>query len=237
MEKILVDKVLKKQFIELSTIEREELKEWCSSEEEFDQLKMVFKGVERYKASETLLPKAETKRSLDDLFAQQQAKIAPVIWYNSILVSVYPKDKPMVQRPLVQIAAIALVLLMVYPFLFKEQFSGQKQQLAQVEKESNDVPKPAKDVQEEAMQQPSEIVNEPIAFTTVESDEMPFASDFEDAAMSSGEVSLADKDVEFTNAPAMSTHPDGIFIGTSTVSYSQPASAQPAIFDLLTTTF
>ncbi|MEY3237306.1 MAG: hypothetical protein RI883_1407, partial [Bacteroidota bacterium] len=36
---------------------------------------------------------------------------------------------------------------------------------------------------------------------------------------------------------AVSDHPDGIFIGSSTNSFSQAASSQPAVFDLLTATF
>lgn len=244
MEKDLIDIVIKKQFIELSEKDRTELKEWCSSEEEFEQLKLVFKGVERLKAAQTDLPKAETKKSLDELFAQKHAKGASTIWYNSILLALYPTDKPLLQRPIMQVAAIGLVMLMVYPFLFKNELDVQKPQMAKVEKQNES--RSTQEMKEEASSETKSTIEE-------ESEEQNFStlSMLEDVPMiffSEDEIAKdksADSDAElagaatyaWTAAPAVSDHPDGIYVGAKAISYSQSASDQPAVLDLLTATF
>ena len=46
MDQEIVDIVLKKSFFELTDVERKDVFEWCSSEEEFDQMKHVFMEIE-----------------------------------------------------------------------------------------------------------------------------------------------------------------------------------------------
>lgn len=244
MEKDLIDIVIKKQFIELSEKDRSELKEWCSSEEEFEQLKSVFKGVERLKAAQTDLPKEETKQALDELFAQKHAKGASTIWYNSILIALYPTDKPLLQRPVMQVAAIGLIMLMVYPFLFKNELDVQKPKMAKVEKQ--DELKSNQEMKEDASAEtksPIEnAVKEQNSPTPAMLEDIPMKSFMEDEI---AKDKSADSDAEFagaatyawTAAPAVSDHPDGIYVGAQAISYSQSASDQPAVLDLLTATF
>ena len=133
MEKELVDIIEDKKFIELTSSERESLKEWCSTEEEFDQLKMVFLGVEQIKRAHVMTPRAETKNSLDSMFGQKHSKIPPVFWYNTVFTVLYPTDKPIQRRPLMQIAAIGILFLLIYPFLSNNKLIETTPQLAKVE--------------------------------------------------------------------------------------------------------
>lgn len=246
MEKELVTLVIEKEYGELSPSERVSLREWCSSEEEFEQLKSVMKGVEQMRLTRQYAPKPETKNSLDALFAQKHAKVPPVIWYNSILVALYPKDKPMAQRPIMQLAAVALLLLMVYPLLFDQSAVKQKDKIVKIDDfEKNEQFKISKEAEvksdsvvgdeQQQVMSPNEI--QPVATVVVEDFDMSAVS----ANTNTNSVTLttasAGTTFSWTTEPVASDHPDGIFIGESAVSYSQPASSEPAVFDLLTATF
>ena len=245
MEKELVSIVIEKEYRELSTSERVSLREWCSSEEEFEQLKSVMKGVEQMRLTRQYAPKPETKNSLDALFAQKHAKVPPVIWYNSILVALYPKDKPMAQRPIMQLAAVALLLLMVYPLLFDQSVVKQKDKIVKIDDfEKNEQFNMAKEAEaksdsigdNEQQNEVSPAEVQPIATVIVEDFDMSAVSAITNGASPSS-AAIAGTTYTWTTDPVASDHPDGIFIGESAVSYSQPVSSQPAVFDLLTTTF
>lgn len=239
MEKELVNTVLEKEFNELSSNERVALNDYCTSEEEFEQLKMVFLSVESLKKSETLQPRVEIKNSLDDIFAQKHGHKPRAIWYNSALVVLYPTEKTFVKRPLVQIAAVALLLLLAYPLVNSTKIQDQSEtQLAEVKVEKQNVkpltPKTSNPASESTIVEPA---IEPIVQTrSVEMDAM-----YEDVMVAAPEMSVeeyrSEPEAVFAAVPAVAERPDGIYTGTSTVTFSQPASAQPQVFDLLTTTF
>lgn len=241
MEKELVDKIVDKKFIELTASEKVELQEWFTSEEEFDQMKAVFTAVEQMKAEQIFIPKAETKRSLDELFAQKNAKSAPVLWYNSVLVALYPTDKTMLRRPLMQIAAIGLVLLLVYPFLSPEKLMEEQKQIAKVEEKQEKKAEQEFKVEEI---KPTTQVESPIE--TIITRESVLEESISDVIIAD-EISVSRASQPASGAFAFSSasdasaekfdHPDGVFTGGSTVAYSQAASSQPAIFDLLTAAF
>jgi hypothetical protein len=237
MEQELVDKIVRKHFFELTEQERSELSDWCSSEEEFNQLKIIFMQVEELNANSTERPMEKTKRSLDELFIHHHKKVAPVIWYNSLLVALYPKDKSFAQRPLIQVAAVALVLLMVYPFLFTDKLSEQKQQIAKVEEKKVEIEQPQEKIKTE-----KEIIStedlkmiETVSQTNQDiSMDMNFVADAEASEMIED---FTEKNLEEMAMPSAGIHPDGIFLGASAVDYSQSAGDEPAVLDLLTAAF
>jgi hypothetical protein len=243
MEKELVKLVLEKEYDELTASERVSLREWCSGEEEFEHLKTVMRGVEQIRMSRQFAPRPEVKNSLDALFNQRQTKVQPVLWYNSIMVALYPKDKPLAQRPILQLAAVALLLLMVYPFMFNSDLVKKKEQLAQVEDQKEPLEKaPATKAKEKMEEIPAPIGNTRTVDVSEDFvDEAPM--DMIVRANSAAESVAMDEPTAgmtftWSTAPAsVSTHPDGIYMGESAVSYSQSAATQPAVFDLLTTTF
>lgn len=239
MEKELVNTVLEKEFNELSSNERVALNDYCSSEEEFEQLKMVFLSVESLKRSETVEPRVETKNSLDDIFAQKHGHKPRAIWYNSALVVLYPTEKAFVKRPLVQIAAVALLLLLAYPLVNSTKIQDQSEtQLAEVKVEKQNVkPLTAKTSNPASESTVVEPAIEPIVQTrSVDMEPM-----YEDVMVAAAEMSVeeyrSEPEAVFAAVPAVAERPDGIYTGSSTVTFSQPASAQPQVFDLLTITF
>lgn len=248
MEKELVDIIEDKKFIELTSSERESLKEWCSTEEEFDQLKLVFLEVEQMKRTQVMTPRAETKNSLDAIFAQKHSKIPPVFWYNSFFTVLYPTDKPIQRRPLMQIAAIGLLFLLVYPFVSTNKLIETTPQLAKVEEPA--VKEELKGLSAEKDKTIVDDLDENITDlpeTRLQESTIEMSPGVEGLIFSSPEPAVASATYSWTTdsrvdassslTGAISDHPDGIFIGSSTNSFSQAASSQPAVFDLLTATF
>ena len=235
MEKDLVNIIVEKEFIELSSTELAEVNEFCSSEEEYNQMRDVFLEVESI-TFDTPKPKAETKKSLDNLFNQTYPK-APVAWYSSILTVVVPKDKPIHRQPILQVAAICLLFIMIIPF-FNTDVAVQKNQIAEVEKltdtEAGSVAKVKVIEKEEGNifngnQQESSI--EELIESEIEVPRVVSVENFN----SSNSLSAS---TPFTAFSASFDHPDGIFDETiAEVDYSMNISELPDVLDLLTTTF
>jgi hypothetical protein len=235
MEKELVNTVLEKEFNELSSDERVALNDYGTSEEEYEQLKMVFLSVEALKKSETMQPRFETKSSLDDIFAQKHGHKPRAIWYNSAMVVLYPTEKTFVKRPLVQIAALALLLLLAFPIVNSTKIQDQSEtQVAEVKVDKENLkPATTKTTTPEA----SSTLAEP----TVQTRSIDMEPLSEDMMVTAAEMSVeaysSEPEAVFAAVPALAERPDGIYTGSTIVTYSQPASAQPQVFDLLTTSF
>lgn len=240
MEKELVNTILDKEFNELSSDERVALNDYCGSEEEYEQLKMVFLSVESLKKSETTEPRIQTKNSLDEIFAQKHGHKPRAIWYNSALVVLYPKEKAFVKRPLVQIAALALLLLLAFPIVNSTKIQDQsKTHLAEVKVEKQNV-KPTT-VKTSSPESESTFV-EPAIEPTIQPQAIEMEPPvYEDVMVAAAEMSYeeyrSEPEAVFAAVPAVAERPDGIYTGSSAVTFSQPASAQPQVFDLLTATF
>ena len=222
MKKDLIDTIMEKEFHVLTELEREELSTYCTSEDEYNQMKEVFLGMEQM-TRENLKPKAETKQRLDELFDATYPKAAP-IWYSSVLAVVVPKGKPLYRQPLAQIAAIALLALLLVPFWSSDsqiENPESTQQVAQLE-------------QLETRQKSQNLKAEPVADTN----EDPIILKRETETKRSEEPILVASAAPAPGASATgasasaSNHPDGVFVAVS-----QPASEAPEMFDLLTATF
>lgn len=213
MEKDLVNIVIEKSYIELSAFERAELDEFCSSESEYNQLKDVFIEVEMMQF-DRVSPRKETKESLDSLFDSTYPKVTP-IWYMSAAAVIVPKEKPIHRQPLLQIAAVGLLFFFAYPF-FQNEVNTDSSQVAVAQKHESidhsvsfkNQPAVVKVVDEVT----PEVVNEVVVTTRVLAAATP--------------ADLLDPN-----------HSDGIFDPTTEIAFSQPASAQPEMLDLLTATF
>lgn len=256
-----MDIIKDKEFIELTASERDELMELCTSEDEFNQLKSMFAGISAMNWSNPT-PKAETKERLDHLFAQKHPKAAPV-WYNAPLAILAPKGKPFYRQPLVQVAAVGLLIFLAYPFVNADVMESKTNQVASVEKEATtlkekDSAKPESTVEDannleskeaiEANETPVETrsvdVNQNVK-ATVSAAPRPAPLADVSPSRSLGALSFAStevaemEDLEFGSGAAQpgSTHPDGIFMGDRAEVFSVPASREPAVFDLLTSTF
>lgn len=256
-----MDIVREKEFIELTAADRAELGELCSSEDEYNQIKSMFVGMSAMDWSNPT-PKAETKASLDALFAQTYPKAAPV-WYNAPLAVLIPKEKPLYRQPLVQVAAVGLLVLLAYPFVNSTKLEANADQVATLEKEMTTPEKKEESVETttESMQETKEASSKEQA-ATVRNDLKSRAADSplsENPSTTSVESTLTAKDATPMNLSTTaaevtfnatfsadeavawtqpgSTHPDGVFVGDLPELLSVPASENPAVFDLLTSTF
>jgi anti-sigma-K factor RskA len=253
MEKEITDLFREKSFHELNAEERLQLNDLCESEEEFEQMRNLFIGIEAIKQEE-FTPRTETKASLDAIFAAQTKK-RPMIWYNSILVMLYPQDKPIQRRPIVQMAAAVIVVLLMIPFLTYDKIVQQDDQIAKIEK-NQEAPKTMTkstksftemtdtQIQTEKLEAVDLMGDAPIEVRDVIEGKFKEDHDFS-ALISLPEEKLANSEVAAAapstraGATAVSAdfdHPDGVFSGT-VISYSKSVKQQPAILDLLTAAF
>ena len=261
MEREVIDIVRDKEFIELTAAERAELGELCSSEDEYNQVKSMFAGMSAMNWSNPT-PKVETKERLDVLFTQKYPKPAP-IWYNAPLAVIAPKGKPFYRQPLVQAAAVALLLFLAYPLVNTTVMDTKSNQVAELEsemtssksKKSDKIVKEAaedSDVieankvdeivvdgkKDEEVFSPKPFADAPVSPTPIASVPADPAYDVALAsnAIATRELELRDASIVGAAQPG-STHPDGIFKANRAEVFSAPASREPAVFDLLTSTF
>lgn len=124
MEPIDLEQIIQKSYDSLSAAELEVIQDICPTEDEFNQLKQVFQSIKDYKDEriEAATPRLEVKSKLDELFYQTHQR-KPLLWYNSVWMTLYPKGKRLDQRPLVRIAAVLLLVLSVVPLLDQPQDS------------------------------------------------------------------------------------------------------------------
>lgn len=138
MEPIDLEQILQKSYDSLSATELETIQDICQTAEDFNQLKHVFQSIEQYNDDriETATPRAEVKSKLDDLFFQTHQR-KPMLWYNSIWMTLYPLEKRFHQRPFVRIAAVIILALSVVPLLDQSLESPQPQLASTQARESN----------------------------------------------------------------------------------------------------
>lgn len=117
MEKKIQDIIENNTFDQLSEQSLLELKDWCTTRDEFNQLKSLFETLSTLQQKSNLEPKKQTKESLDALFMKKHSMGKSASLSNSILRTIYPIDKEFYKRPLVQLAALIVIVLLILPFL------------------------------------------------------------------------------------------------------------------------
>ena len=256
MEQELVNIIASKSFEQLSERELDALTDWCTTKEEFDQLKLVFQGAERLRAQTSIEPSAERKAVLDDLFASTHTTDKRF----GVFKVLYPEHKSFMLRPLVQVAAVGLITLIAIPF-FRDNQQLNTTHVAKVTEKNKVVNK-----------QDSVVKTEPVLVakseTTIENnipgstkpvvlEELPFSTAEASIYTASGSsvteaITAENKDVEImlmSVAPVSvskmanderletSDHPDGIYQGRKTVQYAVPVSSQGNVLELITASF
>ena len=251
MERDILDIIVDKEFHDLTTLEKQELKEFCSTKAEFEELKIAVLGMNAVQF-ETPQPKAKTKQKLDDLFMQTYPK-APVLWYNSVFLAILPKEKPFYRQPLLQVAALLLVLFLVVPIMNSPVLDVSekvaKLELDKTDKEADIVIKEDDSNVDLIDDVESEVSGNTIIETNerLDQEESPtlFASREVDVMVSDsiepcpGLHSLMQTSLKTINDSADSEHPDGVFSGIANerVNYSTDASDTDDLLGLCTVTF
>ncbi|MCF8415281.1 MAG: hypothetical protein K9G40_03485 [Crocinitomicaceae bacterium] len=242
MEKELVDLIAEKNFDQLNATEREALGEWCASEEEFQEMKDLFFSLEVLKNENRMTPKQETKNSLDDIFASTHAEPKTILWYNTVWLTVYPKEKAVFRRPLIQMAAAVVLLVLISPLFFQTAIETGKVQTAKNDVKPTEEPKIENELekQTDVKVESTLVSNKAIS---QDDDKEVLVAQVEDLPSTEIIDGLKREDVEFASvAPSVAAgtafdHPDGIFKEEKTIAFSQAAKDQPGFLDLLTATF
>lgn len=117
MDQRIENIIREKRFIELTADERQLIEEWATTEEEFDQLKVVFSSVDalNQETNEKLNP--TVKQRLDVRFKERYDQ-RRLVWYNKLWLFLWPEETGFVKKPLIQLAAVGLLVAIVTPFLF-----------------------------------------------------------------------------------------------------------------------
>ncbi len=247
MERDIIEVIKSKSFFELDSSEKIEIKDYCANEDEFNELKHAFLAIES-NAFSSVKPSLKTKKSLDNMFTQKYPQAAP-IWYNSLLTMVVRNDKPIFKQPLVQIAAVVVLLFLAIPIFNsglkndKVLISENKVGLTEKEFAKEDSVK----IEEEAPNLEVEKNEQEDALITIPQEGLAFSSEVESIEFDIAEnevTSNAQVNEDIMSAAfsePVSSHPDGVFIAPLEENSAKRISISVAdsedLMDLLVATF
>ena len=239
MEDYQLKILTKRSFEELSNDERKVMNEWCGSEEEFQGLKSLFSVVESSRIS--INDNSNTKKRLDELFESKYKTSNGFDWRSFL----FPSGVIFFRQPAFQMA-FGIVLVIGVSLFFVNQTPVQlaKNEVPKSEKKKSKTKSENKNSQGEQTLETSsdskvtKIVNDrnvsnygtdeitPALFSEEEfvKLEQPAEAQMEDldgytSGTFAADYSLAEEDKDFVTSPI------------------QPVSSNPAILDLLYTTY
>jgi hypothetical protein len=125
MEKEIENIIKSKRYLELNESNRELIKEWVSNEDEFNQLKSVFLATDVFKNEQVSELNPTVKQRLDVRFKEKYDK-ERLVWYNKLWVFLWPEDVSFIKKPLLQLAAVGMIVIMVTPFLLQNNTSQKR---------------------------------------------------------------------------------------------------------------
>jgi hypothetical protein len=252
MEMIDLESIFGKKYIELSDLEKSEMSEMFQNEDDFNQLKYTFHQISNeveFQKSIENEPKSKTKEKLDNLFHKHyQSK--GLLWYNTMYVFFVNPDKKWHSQNVTRTAVIALLALLLIPFMNSTKINNK-----QVLTAKNEVKKEKLNQQEEKNSTESS-QNETISSESLVQNE----NQIETISQSKNGVLVLNDAVEIKNKDfetysrnefltmgarveslsSITSHPDGVFIAKEerVKTYSNfSLQANPNFLDLLTPAF
>lgn len=159
MEAVIEQIIKKCTYGTLSAEERELVREWCGTEEEFMRMKRFLLDVEAIAAAGYLEPNRAIKSSLDTIFATRHGGIR-ANWTPPAETAVRPVEVPVIpmhQRTWVRVAAVALLLLGTAPLWNLADHELSKQGTPEVAKLENPEAKAGSAVKPEQSDSVSEV--------------------------------------------------------------------------------
>ena len=240
MEEYQIEIIRTMTFHELSEAQREEMKDWFTTEEEFLDLQHLFVGVQSYKqASEK--EQSTRKNELDEMFIQVHSNKPSFDWKNFF----FPAFHPIVLQPGFQLAFGLLFIFGIGYFVnsnFQTETPILQSKKQKVEKEKIEIQKTVKKETnsnfeiEEEIQKLSE---DPISIASTNTLKTAFV---EEEIITNGKVDLF---LDSYTAPLVTE--ETVLMDASTIFYTkdsqkqiianQPISVQPEILELLFTTY
>src|SRR5690554_6514072 len=119
MEDLIKNIILNKSYFELTSSEQKSIQEWASNEEEFDALKAVLMATQSMADQSKVKPSSSVKQRLDDRFAAKHAGQHVTLW-SKFLHFFFPKNIQFFKKPAFQLAMVALIVILLIPFLWQE---------------------------------------------------------------------------------------------------------------------
>lgn len=225
----IFDRIKTQAYADLTEAERFELHEVCANQEEYEELQRVLIHTERIKGSGEQ-PGPETKERLDRLFAETYLSKRP-LWYNSVLAMIAPKDKPMYRQPLIQLAALVLMVLLVVPLFDRDPVIAVRQ-IAEYSGESKQ-----QELNREIEPELSEVqVTETEEVAPIRENNV--SRQVEQFQGASAMVLSERMEASVAEAEMTSTHPDGVFMGVEAENiFSQSGADTDDLLHLLTAAY
>ncbi len=204
MEKEIENIIKSKRFLELSENERELIREWASSEDEFNQLKSVFVATDVFKNEQIKQLNPTIKQRLDVRFKEKYDK-QRLVWYNKLWLFLWPEDANILKKPLLQLAAVGLIVLLATPFLFQNNSSQKRlavndKPFEEKQEEINESIKNVKELEEK--------VDQPLIDSENEMEAVDKLEDAKDVTTKDNTVDYERRDV-FEEHPVMQSPSEG----------------------------
>lgn len=119
MEDFIKNIIVEKKFFELTPKEKSMIKEWAENEEEFDELKLTLLAASSFTKEKQVELSPSVKNRLNERFAAKYAQKNESLW-NKFLIFFFPSDTQFFKKPAFQLAMVALLVLLIIPFLWQE---------------------------------------------------------------------------------------------------------------------
>ena len=140
--------LINREYHELSADELGFISSEVKSEKEFNQLKKLMTSlIEDKKTEEIIEPDPSIKIALMKEF-NNKSKINK-IWYNTLLIQLFPKEKRLYQMPGIQIAGVAASLLLVLNVFLTNDPTSKENQVAKNIELINEEENPSTELQKE----------------------------------------------------------------------------------------
>ncbi|MES2587531.1 MAG: hypothetical protein V4622_01045 [Bacteroidota bacterium] len=235
------DSVFLKKYIELSSLEKEEMKDLFSNEDEFNHMKFTLNAINNTIQTQVKQeqPSAQVKERLDFLYNKTYQNKG-ILWYNSIGTFFIASDKNWYNQNLVRIAAVLVVIFSIYPFLnvptLENKVSLSSNEEKTEMKTEDSISTSSTNVSDESAKTEKPVL--------IAENKMSVAEEV--TAMDKFEMSADDKvsdaSFESTAGSVAFSHPDGIFMDkdaevSKATSSSFSIESNPDFLDLLTPTF
>ena len=247
MEEYQIEIIRKTSFHGLSQAQREEMKDWFSTEEEFLDLQHLFVGVQSYKEA-CEKEQSTRKKELDELFVQVHSNQPSFNWKNFF----FPALRPIVLQPGFQLAFGLVFLLGIGYFLTngistpnapiqaKKDKPLIKKQKVKEENQPKEIVAPIPSIAENL----NSLAEKPISIASLEAPNKLYVTDQEDMvsdAVASMDIEIAtgstmnltSANTEFFNVSFGKVEEDKMTISSPI----KPISDQPEILDLLFATY
>jgi hypothetical protein len=228
METEDLETIFGKEYRMLSSKEKDQIAEFCSNEEEFNQVKHFFSAVENYAAqSEDFdLPRTEIKADLDQLFYETH-QTKGILWYNSLWTILLAPEKKFHQKPLIRIAAILILVLSIVPLISNQPNNNpliaklepiQPEKVTQ-SKSINSRPKSEETVTESISEVSTLVV-------TDEVNDLQLLANAENTDIPTAEISSIERD-QMLSAPSLSVNGAAIVCAPSSATFTNASASIP----------